>query len=151
MRDVPSWDEYFINGCSWVSSRSKDPDTQVGCIVVDEDKHIIATGYNGMPPGMEESAEIWKRPTKYKYVNHGEHNSFSHATRSFKNGTMYINIWPCESCARLITSSGLNRVVVGSDYYKSDEVLDIFKRANLVFERYDKGSEKCVNLLTTNT
>jgi dCMP deaminase len=37
-RDVLDWDNYFINIADEVATRSKDPSTQVGAVIVDK-KH----------------------------------------------------------------------------------------------------------------
>lgn len=150
MREVPNWDEHFLNGCLWASGRSKDPNTQVGCIIVDANNHVIATGYNGMPPGLKETKEIWSKPFKYQYVAHAEQNAISHATTSLVGSTAYINIWPCQDCARLLACCKIKRVVIGSDHYRSDKVIDLFTRAGIIFERYDREKRECINLMTTN-
>lgn len=48
----PSWDDYFLNIAAAVSKRSHDGETQVGVVIVDENKRILATGYNGFPLGV---------------------------------------------------------------------------------------------------
>ena len=49
--DYLSWDEYFIMMAYLSSMRSKDPVTQVGAVIVNGQKRIVGTGYNGMPEG----------------------------------------------------------------------------------------------------
>jgi deoxycytidylate deaminase len=39
--------------------RSKDPSTQVGACIVNEDKRIIGIGYNGMPNGCSDDKFPW--------------------------------------------------------------------------------------------
>ena len=49
------WVSYFMNIARVVATKSKDPNTKVGCVVVDTaTKRIMATGYNGFPPGVNE-------------------------------------------------------------------------------------------------
>ena len=46
-REVVNWDQYFMNIANEVATRSKDPSTQVGCVIVDSDHRPISFGYNG--------------------------------------------------------------------------------------------------------
>ncbi len=46
-REVINWDQYFMNIANEVAKRSKDPSTQVGCVIVDSDHRPISFGYNG--------------------------------------------------------------------------------------------------------
>lgn len=53
--------------------RSKDPVTQVGACVVNDDKRIVGIGYNGMPMGCDDDEFPWNSgsrtslDTKYLY------------------------------------------------------------------------------------
>lgn len=46
-----SWDEYFMGVALLASQRSKDPSTQVGACIVNDDNRIMSVGYNGFPRG----------------------------------------------------------------------------------------------------
>ena len=75
-----SWDEYFMGVAQLAAMRSKDPSTQVGCCIVDEQNRILSTGYNGFPQGCDDDEFPWGRDesqgeTKYPYVVHGELNA----------------------------------------------------------------------------
>lgn len=117
MREVPDWDEYFLGIADAVAKRSKDPNTQVGAVLVDADGHIIGTGYNGFPRGMQETPERWEKPEKYSRVIHAEASALSHAVKSAKGATIYLPFWPCGDCAKLIAAAGIRRVVCRTDYY----------------------------------
>lgn len=55
------------------AQRSKDPNSQVGACVVNEDRKIVGIGYNGMPNGCSDDELPWSRnsedelDTKYPY------------------------------------------------------------------------------------
>lgn len=122
-KDYISWDEYFMGVSILSGKRSKDPSTQVGACIVDEDKKIIATGYNGAPRGIDDEDFPWAREgdfmdTKYAYVCHAELNAILNATKeSLKNCTIYVALFPCNECAKSIIQSGIKKVVYLSDKY----------------------------------
>lgn len=43
------------------SMRSKDPQTQVGACIVNEDKIIVGIGYNGFPQGCSDDHFPWTK------------------------------------------------------------------------------------------
>lgn len=99
-----------------VAQRSKDPSTKVGCVVVSEDKIVAATGYNGLPRGVEDRAERMERPAKYLWTSHAEENAVAQAARvgaKLKGGTAFITHMPCSRCARTLIQAGIECVVVG--------------------------------------
>ena len=46
-----NWDEYFMGVAMLSAGRSKDPSTQVGACIVNDENRIMSVGYNGMPAG----------------------------------------------------------------------------------------------------
>ncbi|MEA3414328.1 MAG: dCMP deaminase family protein [Nanoarchaeota archaeon] len=121
--DYISWEEYFMGIAILSAQRSKDPSTQVGACIVDEDKKVVGTGYNGAPRGIDDKDFPWKREgdfleTKYAYVCHAELNAILNSTKeSLKNCTIYIALFPCNECAKAIIQSGIKKVVYLSDKY----------------------------------
>lgn len=122
-KDYISWDEYFMGVALLSAERSKDPSTQVGACIVDEDKNIVGTGYNGAPRGIDDNDFPWAREgdfmeTKYAYVCHAELNAILNSTKeSLKNCTIYVALAPCNECAKAIIQSGIKKVVYSSDKY----------------------------------
>src|ERR1051326_2813900 len=51
------WDRRFLELAKHVSSWSKDPSTKVGAVIVDANRRVVATGYNGFPRGVEDTPE----------------------------------------------------------------------------------------------
>jgi dCMP deaminase len=115
------------------SQRSKDPNTQVGACIVDDDNRICAIGYNGFPRGCPDSgpdALPWAREgaadakgldTKYPYVVHAECNAILNKnSSSVKGARMYVGLFPCNECAKMIIQSGIREVVFMSDKYGNE-------------------------------
>ena len=80
MKDNSSFNNWFLQGVYWVASKSKDPKTKIGAILV-KDRRIISTGYNGIPMEVDDSInDRHQRPEKYKWYEHGERNAIYAAT-----------------------------------------------------------------------
>ncbi len=136
-KDYISWDEYFMAVAVVSSMRSKDPNSQVGACIVNKKNHIIATGYNGFPIGCNDDSLPWNREgkkleTKYPYVVHAEANAITNATGKLDKCRIYVPLFPCNECAKLIIQSGIKEVIYLSDKYKeTDEVIVAKKMFNM--------------------
>ncbi|MBQ0041204.1 MAG: dCMP deaminase family protein [Clostridiales bacterium] len=119
--DYITWDEYFMGVALLAAKRSKDPNTQVGACIVDENNVILSTGYNGFPIGCSDDEFPWDREgeqTKYPYVVHAELNAILNASgKSLRGARIYVALFPCNECAKAIIQSGIREVVYLSDKY----------------------------------
>jgi dCMP deaminase len=119
MRTIPNWDEYYLRICQVVAARSKDPNTQIGAIIVGPAHEIRTTGYNSFPRGIRDDVpERLVRPAKYLWIEHAERNAICNAARSgtaTEGCTIYVEIMPCMDCARAIVQAGIKAVVVSSE------------------------------------
>lgn len=120
-KEYISWDEYFMGVAILASKRSKDPNTQVGACIVDNNNIILSTGYNGFPYGCSDDDYSWEREgedTKYKYVVHAELNAILNARGKDLKGTkLYVDLFPCNECAKAIIQSGISEVIYNYDKY----------------------------------
>ena len=120
-QDYISWDEYFMGVALLAAKRSKDPNTQVGACIVDENNVILTTGYNGFPHGCSDDEFPWDREgevTKYPFVVHAELNAILNASgKSLRGSKLYVALFPCNECAKAIIQSGVSEVVYLSDKY----------------------------------
>lgn len=131
-----TWDEYFMGIAFLSAMRSKDPSTQVGACIIDEDKKIIGIGYNGFPIGSSDDKMPWEKEgvfldTKYPYVVHAELNAILNSIKSLKNSTIYVTHFPCNECAKAIVQSGIKKVFYFSNKHKD---LDSTKASQLIFK-----------------
>jgi len=122
-KDYISWDQYFMGVAKLSALRSKDPNTQVGACIINQDKRIVGIGYNGLPQGCDDHLFPWNSEgdfidTKYPYVVHAEANAILNATQDLKNASIYVTLFPCNECAKLIIQSGIKEIVFESDKYK---------------------------------
>ena len=116
----PSWDDYFLNIAEAVSLRSHDAETQVGIVIVDENKRILATGYNGFPPGAEDHLLPNLRPDKYPFMVHAEINAIAASRQDLRNSSIYSTHSPCRECAKAIITAGIKKVTFRHSYKNDD-------------------------------
>ncbi|WP_407535816.1 deoxycytidylate deaminase [Cetobacterium somerae] len=120
------WDEYFMGVAILSAKRSKDPGTQVGACIVTPDKRIVGVGYNGLPAGCSDDEFPWNREgdflnSKYAYVCHAELNAILNSTKNLKGCTIYVDLFPCNECAKSIIQSGISEIVYLSDKYNNTD------------------------------
>jgi dCMP deaminase len=110
----PSWDEYFLVLAEQVSRRSPDPSTKHGCVLVDQDKRVISTGYNGPISGLPNDMVPLTRPEKYDWFIHAEDNAVAFARCDLRGATAYVTGQPCAACFRRLLQVGVRRIVYAS-------------------------------------
>lgn len=129
------WTDHFLEMAHLIACKSKDPNTQVGCVVISEDKVVVATGYNGLPRGVEDRPERMQRPAKYLWTSHAEENAVAQAARvgmKLKGGIAYVTHMPCSRCARTLIQAGIVTVVV--DNGSTSMPLEEFDVAMVMFK-----------------
>jgi len=125
--DYLSWNEYFMSVAILSSLRSKDPNTRVGACIVNEGNRIVGIGYNGFPAGCSDDELPWGREgewldSKYPYVCHAELNAILNSDFGrMVNCRMYVNLFPCNECAKMIIQAGIKQVIYINDKYPDDE------------------------------
>lgn len=118
-----SWDEYFMGIAVNSAMRSKDPSTQVGACIVNNQKKVVSIGYNGMPSGVDDDQVSWEPKegleSKYLYVAHAELNAILNAKdgSGLTNTKLYVTLFPCNECAKAIIQAGIKEVVYAEDKY----------------------------------
>ena len=105
---------------------SKDPDTQVGCIILTPDfSRILSTGINGFPRNMDdENKSRWERPLKYSYVQHSESNAVCNAARTgtpIDGAVIAITKFPCSTCTKMLIQAGIKKIFTVQPDYTSEQ------------------------------
>jgi dCMP deaminase len=111
------WDLYFLKMVSLVASKSPDPKTQIGCVIVGPDNAVLSTGYNGLPRGIEPTKARLSRENdeKYYWMEHAETNAIFNAARhgtALKKSHAYILGLPCPRCASALIQSGVVTITI---------------------------------------
>lgn len=112
-----SWHEKYLGLARHIATWSKDPSKQIGAVAVGNVGEILATGYNGLPRGIEDTEfRLTNREEKYRLVVHAEMNCIYNATHngvSLHNATLYVWGLPvCSECAKGIIQVGIRHVVM---------------------------------------
>lgn len=112
------WHERFMSLANTVASWSKDPSTQVGCVLV-KDRRVISTGFNGLPRGISDSLDrLTNREIKYEMTVHAEVNAVTTAALhgvSTDGCDVYITFQPCSRCAAVLINAGVRSIYVRSN------------------------------------
>ncbi len=154
----PFWDEYFIQQADFLGSRGTCDRSRSGCVIA-KDKRIISTGYIGSPPGLphcddvghEMHTVINEDGTKSMHcvrTTHAEQNAIVQAARfglAIDGSTLYCKMTPCYTCAKLIITAGIKKVVSEKDYHASKRSKEIFKKGGVKLEILNKEVEKYKN------
>ena len=119
-----SWDQLFMSIAYTVARRSSDANTQHGCVIINDKNHIVATGFNGFPPGAfdDELPNIRDDGHKYRYIVHAELNAVLQSTQSdLSTCRAYITGAPCNECLKVLISKGIKEIIIGDIGHVTDE------------------------------
>lgn len=150
-----SWDQYFMGVAKLSALRSKDPSTQVGACIINTDLRIVGIGYNGLPKGADDKTFPWGSEgdfleTKYPYVVHAEANAILNATQSLKDSKIYVTLFPCNECTKLIIQSGITEIIYESDKYQHTKehqaAIKMLDAAKVSYRKIEVGELTYVNL-----
>ena len=152
------WDEYFMAIAKLSAMRSKDPSTQVGACIVGEENRILSIGYNGAPNGFNDDIFPWAREgenlnTKYPYVCHAEMNAilnYRGSRKDLEGAKIYVDLFPCNECAKIIIQSGIKEVVYLSNKYADSEnniaSRKLFDECGVVYKKLELEGEKKIEI-----
>ena len=143
MSDRPTWDQYFMGIAELTAKRSTCIRRSVGAVIV-QDRHIIATGYNGAPRGIDHCAQRGGCLREEKGIPSGERHELCRALHAEQNAiiqaasfghsvegaTIYITHSPCVICSKMIINVGIKKIFVAEEY-PDDFATEILGEAGL--------------------
>jgi dCMP deaminase len=117
-------DEYFIEIARLVAQRGTCARRQVGCVLVNEQNHILATGYNGVAKGVRHCIDTPCPGSRFPSGQglhqceaiHAEQNALMQCRNINEVHTVYTTSSPCIGCTRLLLNTGCKRVVFLEPY-----------------------------------
>ena len=143
--------DYYMKVAELTSTLSYAKRLQVGSVIVKGNK-ILATGYNGMPSGWDntcETTEIVELDEKFikqlvtkQEVLHSETNAIakvSASTESSEGATMFCTHAPCINCAKLIYQSGINNLYY-RDTYRDTAGIKFLESSGVSVTKYESQS-----------
>ncbi|XP_077291834.1 deoxycytidylate deaminase-like [Arctopsyche grandis] len=149
------WTDYFMALAFLAAKRSKDPCTQVGACIISPDNKVVGMGYNGMPWGCSDDEYPWCKDAdssydnKYAYVCHAEMNAILNKNvANVRDCTIYVALFPCNECAKLIIQSGIKEIVYLSDKHSDKPGTKASKRmldsAKITYRQYIPKQKKII-------
>ncbi len=109
------WSNYFLDIAGVAATKSKDPSTKVGAVLVRPDKTIASVGFNGFPRRIYDCPTLLnERKEKYKRTIHAEMNTILNCRDQSMNGYhMFLEpLLPCEHCTIHIIQAGIISICV---------------------------------------
>ncbi len=131
---------------------SDDPDTQVGCVIVDKNHNIKSTGTNTFPRGVNKNISTrLERPTKYSFIEHAERNAvYSAAKRgiSLDDCVAFVTLAPCPDCTRALIQAGISELIfvpMAPEYLESrktsnDITYDMLNESGIKYMEFQKDN-----------
>lgn len=115
------WDIRFMQLARMVATWSKDPNHQVGAVIVDTDRHILGLGYNG-PPKYTMDKGLSKQQKQFRSL-HAELNAILNCKENPSSGSIYIYPYaPCAQCTAALLQKGIKKI-----YYNSQTILSSWR------------------------
>lgn len=138
------WDLFFLGMAKYISTKSKDPSTKVGAVIVGPTNRFVSCGWNGLPQKVPDKPEyLNNRDIKYKKIIHGEINAILFAKGHTEGCTLYtFPFLTCSPCSSIVIQSGIVRVVApicNNERWQLDFVLarENYKDAGVICEEFD--------------
>ena len=146
----PDFDDIYMELAVNLAKRSHCIKKHVGAVLT-KDTRIISIGYNGPPAGTHNCDDEFgedgcPRDSKgsCSLALHAEQNAILYASKngvSVEGSTIYVTLSPCISCARIIYSMKIKKVIFLNSYaaYKglaSDEGVDFLRKFGVEVQCY---------------
>ena len=91
--------------------------------------------------------------TKYPYVCHAEMNAilnYRGSKKDLENAKLYVDLFPCNECAKIIIQSGIKEVIYLSDKYANSEnniaSRRLFDKCGITYKKIDLETEKKIEI-----
>ena len=135
MREPVDW--YFLKMALLVAQRGTCARRKVGCILVNEKKHVVATGYNGNPAGQKHCID---QPCKGAMAKsgsdlelceaiHAEQNALLQCKNVYEINKVYCTVSPCIHCIKLLLNTSA-KYIIFSEEYTNQEGKSLWMKTN---------------------
>ena len=122
-----SWEQYALKIAEVGAMRSEDPYVKVGACALDYSNRVIGVAYNGLASGIIQNKSFWNdRDKRRPFVIHAEVNLLSLIKRG-ECKILACTLLPCSSCAAMISSYNIQKVVYRDVYHRDTKAFEIFQ------------------------
>ena len=120
---------HLITLAKFLAERTDDPRKGVGAVIMNEEREIVALGWNGFPTKAlygefprASDRDTGVQPKKYPYIIHAEQNALlMRNTKKIKGATLFVTKTPCNDCTLLIEMLGITTFVLGEKMQKGNK------------------------------
>ena len=145
----PSWDSYFIKIAEDVAVRSTCDRAKV-VAVLGKDKHIISTGYNGSPAGLDHCDVVGHLMVDGHCVRtvHAEINAIIQAAvfgLATRDAVCYVTHFPCLNCTKTLINARISKLVYINAYRVDPIALEFLEKANVIVEQFTSEDQSVEN------
>lgn len=162
--NVISKDSVYMLIAKIISKRSKDPNTQVGAVIVSEDDRILSIGYNGFPNGISDddpeydwsNRDLSDPNNKYMWSSHAEFNAilnYRGDVKDLRNSTLYVTLFPCNECAKAIIQTGISNIIYLEDKHHDTPIVaaarKMFATTHTRFTQFKPSTELMSNVINS--
>lgn len=157
----PAFDDIYMELAVNLAKRSHCIKRHVGAVLT-KDTRIISIGYNGPPAGTHNCDLEWQEagcPRDSKggcsLAIHAEQNAILYAVKNkatVDGATLYVTLSPCLSCARIIYTMGITKVIYLNSYAEhkgiaSDEGVDFLRKFGVEAVKYNGTLENVTHMI----
>mgnify|MGYP003607822173 CR=1 FL=1 len=144
-----SRDDLYLQMAALLAKRTTCVRRGVGCVLVDPDGYVLATGYNGVAAGMPHcNAVIHTLQSGHHHPHacpaafaasgtqldgceaiHAEQNAIMRVGDIRKIHTCYTTVSPCMTCTKLLLGTACQRIVFAVEYPHAQSARELWQRA----------------------
>jgi len=131
----PPWDDYFMKIAEDVALRSTCDRLSVGAVLVKE-KHIVSTGYNGSPAGLEHCDDVGHLMVEGHCVRtvHAEVNAIIQAAvfgLATRDAVCYVTHFPCLNSTKMLINARISKLIYKNSYRIDPIAIEFLKTAGV--------------------
>lgn len=136
-----TWHEYFMGIAFEVAERSTCERLHVGAVIVNEQKNILATGYNGSMPSMPHCCDNGCEVENGHCINtiHAELNAVAQAAKSsvsINDSRIFVTHSPCWNCFKVLVNAGVKAIYYANIYSSLDlKILQAAPKIPVIYRR----------------
>lgn len=132
----PSFEEVYMILAHTMSKRSTCFRRIVGCVIVSDDfRRVLSVGYNGNATGLPNKCDHPERSGDCGCIHAEENACISCSESRATNKIVFVTVFPCKKCAKLLIQLGGVLKVYYMEEYHDDIAMSIFEKSGIKVEK----------------